>query len=203
LKAALAARLPVPVHIDSDRAGYVLGEQWLGLAQGLANVVFLAVGTGIGAGILSGGQLIRGSSDIAGAVGWWALQPEYREAYRDCGCWEAEAAGPALARRLGERSAEAVVQAARSGNQRAQEAIRETIRFLAMGIANLVSMLNPEIVVLGGGLMLAADLFLEPIRRAVPQWAQPYSARQARIEVSALGESAGLLGAAKLALDAF
>ena len=70
-----------------------------------------------------------------------------------------------------------------------------------MGIANLISVFNPEMVVLGGGLMQAGDLFLEPIRRAVPQWAQPYSARQTRIELSALGESAGLMGAAKLALE--
>ena len=201
LKSALNAHLPLPVRIDSDRAGYVLGEQWLGVARGLSDVVFLAVGTGIGAGILSGGRLLRGAGDIAGAVGWFALQPEYREDYRDCGCWEAEAAGPALARRAGEATAEAAVQAARSGSRRAQQAIGETVRFLAMGIANLVSALNPEMVVLGGGLMQAADLFLEPIRRAVPQWAQPYAMRQARIELSALGESAGLLGAAKLAMD--
>ena len=201
LRAALREHLPVPVHIDSDRAGYVLGEQWLGAARGLSDVIFLAVGTGIGAGILSGGRLIRGAGDIAGAVGWFALQPEYKSAYRDCGCWEAEAAGPALARRGGEASAERVVEAARRGSEKARAAIGETVRYLAMGIANLISVFNPEMVVLGGGLMQAGDLFLEPVRRAVPQWAQPYSARQARIELSALGESAGLLGAAKLALE--
>ena len=201
LKAALGARLPVAVRIDSDRAGYVLGEQWLGAARGLTDVVFLAVGTGIGAGILSGGRLIRGAGDIAGAVGWFALQPEYKDAYRHCGCWEAEAAGPALASRGGERSAEAVVEAARTGSQRACAAVDETVRYLAMGIANLISALNPEMVVLGGGLMQAGGLFLEPIRRAAPQWAQPYSARQARIELSMLGESAGLLGAVRLALE--
>jgi len=201
LKAALGARLPVAVRIDSDRAGYVLGEQWLGAARGLTDVVFLAVGTGIGAGILSGGRLIRGAGDIAGAVGWFALQPEYKDAYRHCGCWEAEAAGPALAGRGGELSAEALMEAARNGGQRARAAVDETARYLAMGIANLISALNPEMVVLGGGLMQAGGLFLEPIRRAAPQWAQPYSARQARIELSTLGESAGLLGAARLALE--
>jgi glucokinase len=202
LKAALGACLPVAVRIDNDRAGYVLGEQWLGAARGLTDVVFLAVGTGIGAGILSGGRLIRGAGDIAGAVGWFALQPEYKDAYRDCGCWESEAAGPALAGRGGELSAEAVVEAARNGSPRARASVDETVRYLAMGIANLISVLNPEMVVLGGGLMQAGDLFLEPIRRAVPQWAQPYAARQARIELSTLGESAGLLGAARLALEA-
>jgi glucokinase len=200
LKAALAERLSVPVWIDSDRAGYVLGEQWLGVARGLSDVVFLAVGTGIGAGILSGGRLIRGAGDIAGAVGWFALQPEFRELYAVCGCWEAEAAGPALARRAGQATAEQAVEAARGGNPAAVAAIEETVRFLAMGIANLVSLLNPEMVVVGGGLMQAGDLFLEPVRRQFPLWAQPYAARQARIELTALGESAGLLGAARLAL---
>jgi len=201
LRAALSERLPVAVRIDSDRAGYVLGEQWMGAARGLSDVVFLAVGTGIGAGILSGGRLIRGAGDIAGAVGWFALQPEYKDAYRNCGCWEAEAAGPALARRAGVTSAEQVTEAARRGSEAARAAIDETVCYLAMGIANLISVFNPEMVVLGGGLMQAGDLFLEPIRRAVPQWAQPYSARQARIELSTLGGSAGLLGAAKLALE--
>jgi glucokinase len=201
LRTALRDRLPSEIHIDSDRAGYVLGEQWLGAAQGLSDVIFLAVGTGIGAGILSGGRLIRGAGGIAGAVGWFALQPDYQAAYRNCGCWEAEAAGPALARRGGEDSAERVVEAARGGSPKASAAIGETVRYLAMGIANLISVFNPEMVVLGGGLMQAGDLFLEPIRGAVPQWAQPYSARQARIELSALGESAGLLGAAKIARE--
>ncbi|MGI8962734.1 MAG: ROK family protein, partial [Bryobacteraceae bacterium] len=73
LRAELERNLTFPVVIDSDRAGYVLGEQWLGVARGLNDIVFLAVGTGIGAGIISGGRLLRGSGDIAGAVGWFAL----------------------------------------------------------------------------------------------------------------------------------
>src|SRR5574340_76349 len=73
--------LPVDIVIDSDRAGYVLGESWLGAARGLSDVVFLAVGTGIGAGILSGGRLVRGAGDIAGAVGWFALNPHRQPLY--------------------------------------------------------------------------------------------------------------------------
>ncbi|MFN7994918.1 MAG: ROK family protein [Bryobacteraceae bacterium] len=200
LSGALREVLPAAVSIDSDRAGYVLGEHWLGAAKGFSDVVFLAVGTGIGAGILSGGRLVRGAGDIAGAVGWFALSPEYKEEYRIKGCWESEAAGPGLAQRLGAASAEEVVEAARRGDSRACEAVAETVRYLGMGIANLISLLNPEVVVLGGGLMQAGDLFLEPVRQAVLPWAQPYSAQQVRIELSQLGESAGLLGAARLAL---
>lgn len=203
LRAELERRLALPVVIDSDRAGYVLGEQWLGAARGSSNVVFVAVGTGIGAGIIINGRLIRGAGDIAGAVGWLALRREYQPIYEQMGCFEAEAAGPGLARRVGANSAEDVVAAARAGEARAKAAIEETAEYLGMGIANLVSTLNPEVVVLGGGLMRAAGLFLPRIKRVVRRWAQPIAARQARIEVTALGEDAGLLGAARLALTNF
>jgi glucokinase len=201
LLAELHRVLEVPITIDSDRAGYVLGEQWLGAARGLHDVVFLAVGTGIGAGIISGGRLLHGSGGIAGAVGWFALDALHREEYSRMGCWEAEAAGPALARRLNSNSAEDVVAAARSGDPAALAAVEDTARYLGLGIANLISILNPEMIVLGGGLMQAGDLFLPTIRSMLPIWAQPIAAQQVRIELTQLGEDAGLLGAARLAFD--
>ena len=200
LRTELEQLLALPVVIDSDRAGYVLGEQWLGVARGSKNVVFVAVGTGIGAGIIMNGRLIRGAGDIAGAVGWLALRREYQPIYQQMGCFEAEAAGPGLARRIGANSAEEVVAAARAGDVAAQAAVDETAEYLGRGIANLVSMLNPEMVVLGGGLMQAADLFVPRIKQVVRRWAQPIAAEQVRIEVTALGEDAGLFGAARLAL---
>jgi glucokinase len=195
----LRRHLPVPVVIDSDRSGYVLGEAWRGAARGATDVVFLAVGTGIGAGILSHGRLVRGSGGIAGAVGWFALDPRWREEYGRMGGFETEAAGPALARRLGAASAEDVAAAARRGEPAARRAVDETVEWLAMGIANLISALNPQVVVLGGGLMQASDLFLEPVRHAVRRWAQPLAVDQCRIELTALGEDAALFGAARLA----
>ncbi len=195
----LRRHLPVPVVIDSDRSGYVLGESWLGAARGSTDVVFLAVGTGIGAGILSHGRLVRGSGGIAGAVGWFALDPRWREDFGRMGGFETEAAGPALARRLGAASAEDVAAAARRGDAAARRAVDETVEWLAMGIANLISALNPQVVVLGGGLMQASDLFLDPVRRAVRRWAQPFAVEQCRIELTALGEDAALYGAARLA----
>ena len=201
LAAQLRGRLPAPLVIDSDRSGYVLGERWAGCARGLSDVVFLAVGTGIGAGIVSGGMLIRGAGEVGGAVGWFALSPRMDPSYKLAGCWEAEAAGPAVARRAGAPSAEEVVAAARSGDRRALGALAETARWIGMGIANLVSLLNPQMIVLGGGLMQAGDLMLDAIRREMIEWAQPIAAQQVRIELSTLGEDAGLLGAARLALD--
>ena len=195
----LRRHLPLPVIIDSDRSGYVLGEAWTGAARGASDVVFLAVGTGIGAGILSDGRLVRGHGGIAGAVGWFALDPRWREDYGRSGGFETEAAGPALARRLGAASAEEVAAAARRGDPAARKAVDETVEWLAMGVANLVSALNPQVVVLGGGLMQARDLFLAPVRRAVRRWAEPRAVMQCRIEATALGEDAALFGAARLA----
>jgi glucokinase len=201
LAAKLSSKLPVPLCIEGDRAGYVLGEQWMGIARGVSDVVFVAVGTGIGACIISCGRLLRGACDAAGSVGWFALNPITQDLYRRIGCWEAEAAGPALARHAGLASAEYVLAAARRGDHDALLAVQRTIEYLAMGIANLISVLNPQMVVLGGGLFSAGDLFLEPIRRAVPQWAQPRAAACARIELSTLGDRAGLFGAARIALS--
>lgn len=200
LRAELEKRLSTPIVIDSDRAGYVLGEQWMGVARGISDCVYLAVGTGIGAGIISGGHLLRGASDIAGAVGWFALNPERKERYQEVGCWEAESAGPALARHAGKATAEEAVAAARNGDARALNSLREAARYLGLGIANIVSLLNPRMIILGGGLMQAADLFVDIIRQTMEEWAQPVAARQVRIEISGLGEDAGLLGAARLAL---
>lgn len=201
LAAELARSVPVPVVTEGDRTGYVLGEQWLGAARGMDDVVFIAVGTGIGVGILAGSRVIRGAIGSAGAAGWMALTPQFRDEYVQVGCWEAEASGPALARKAGAATAEEAAAAARRGEPRACAAVEDVSRWLAMGVANLISLLNPQIIVLGGGLMAAGDLFLEPIRKESRRWAQPRAVLETRIELSALGERAGLFGAAKLAWD--
>jgi glucokinase len=187
--------------VDSDRAGYVLGETWLGAGRGLRHVVFVAIGTGIGVGILADGVILRGAHGIAGAAGWMALSPEWKEIYRQVGCWEGEAAGPAVARAGGEADAASVVARARAGEPRACEALAGAARYVAMGVANLISLLDPELVVLGGGLgQGAGDLLIDDVRRLVPRWAQPVAASHCRIELTKLGEDAGLFGAARLAL---
>jgi glucokinase len=218
LRDELQPKLPVQVVIDSDRAAYVLGEQWLGIARGLQDVVFLAVGTGIGAGIITGGRLCRGVGDISGAVGWFALNPQKSDRYKQIGCFEAEAAGPSVGRRAAEGiaagrpsllsqcaagnldalTAEKVVEAARREDPFAHQLLEETAAWIGMGVANVISLLNPQMVVLGGGLMQAGDLLLPSIRREALEWAQPLAARQAQIELSQLGEDVGLLGAARL-----
>jgi glucokinase len=203
LLSALRARLAaVDVVIDSDRSGYVLGEAWLGAARGLRDVVFVAIGTGIGVGILADGRLLRGAGGVAGAAGWFAIGPDWQERYAATGCWEAESAGPAIARLAGCPNAEAAVAAARAGNRTALAVLRSAAVCTGKGVANLISLLNPEAIVLGGGLMSgAADLLLPTIRKEALRWAQPIAASRCRIELTALGEMAGLFGAARLALD--
>lgn len=216
----LAEALQAPVFIESDRSGYVLGERWLGAARGVDNVVFLAVGTGIGAGILADGKLYRGAHLLAGAVGWFVLTRIWKKEHRLKGCMEAEAAGPALARRarqllergapsrmrelvdgdLEKITAETVVEAARRGDAPALGIIRAAAHFLGMGVANIISILDPEMVVIGGGLAQAGELLLEPLRRTALERAQPLAAKKVKIEASRLGGDAGAIGAAAIAL---
>jgi glucokinase len=199
LRDALAERSPALLAIGSNRTGSVLAEQWLGSARGLSDVVFVVVGTGIGVGIVAGGRPIEGAHGIAGAAGWMVVGGPWRPEYMERGGWESEAAGPAVARRAGMENAEVVMAAARGGDRKALEVLDETADSLALGIAGLISILDPQMVVLGGGLMQASDLMLERIRRQALAWTQPVSATHVRIEKTALGEDAGLLGAARLA----
>ncbi len=199
LRAALEQRLGLPIAIGSDRTGSVLAEQWLGAARGMSDVVFVAIGTGIGVGVVAGGRPIEGAHGIAGAAGWMVVGGPWKPEYLATGGWETEAAGPAVARRAGMESAEAVVTAARAGDERALAALRETADYLALGIAGLISILDPEMVTLGGGLMQASDLMLERIRAQALRWTQPIAAKCVRIEATVLGADAGLLGAARLA----
>jgi glucokinase len=123
----------------------------------------------------------------------------WKAEYAACGAWETLAAGPAMARRAGMRDAESAAGAARAGDTKALAAVHETADYLAMGIANLIAVLNPEMVVLGGGCLEAGDLMLDRIRTNALCWTQPIAARTVRIEKTALGVDAGLLGAARLA----
>lgn len=203
LRDALAARLEVPIAIDSDRAGCVVGEAWLGAARGCRDALFVSLGTGIGIGILADGRVLRGAHGVAGAAGWFALTPDWQAHYARTGCWEAESAGPALARLAGAAYAGPVVAAARAGEASARAVFERAARFTAMGIANLVSAFDPEIVVIGGGLGDGAgDLLLPIVESEAPRWAQPIAMARCRIVRSQLGDRAGLLGAARLAWEA-
>lgn len=211
----------LPVLIDSDRTCYILGEHWQGAAQDCRHAIFLAVGTGIGAGIMIDGRILRGSQDIAGAIGWWALSRPYRPDYRACGDLEYHASGPGLVRvtrdLLTEYSAytgplrqadpdqltaKAVFQAFEQGDTLAQHVLQQAVEYWGQATANLVSLFNPEKIIFGGGLFGPATQLLDDIQREARQWAQPISIDQVALTASQLGDQAGLYGTGRLAFDA-
>lgn len=209
------------VVVDSDRAACILGETWRGAAIGARDAIFLAVGTGIGAGILADGRVLRGHADIAGAIGWLALDRPYLDRWTRCGCFEYHASGPGLvsvARDLLEQtpayrgefrdlhpndiSTARLFEAYERADEIAVRVLDEAIEFWGMATANLVSLFNPETIVFGGGVFGPAVRFLDRIRAEARRWAQPISIQQVSLVASALGGDAGLHGAARLALDA-
>jgi glucokinase len=194
------------VTIDSDRAAYILGETWRGAARGKRDAIFLAVGTGIGAGILSGGKIIRGHGDVAGAIGWLALDRAFKPRYKDHGCFEDAASGPGLvriARDFMDRSyanAGDVFAAYDRDDEIGVKVIDNAIELWGMAAANLVSLFNPEVIVFGGGVFGPAVKFLDRIYAEAKRWAQPIAIEQVRFVASELGSDAGLFGAGRLAM---
>jgi len=210
--------LLAPIFIESDRSCHILGEVWKGAAQGCDNAVFIAVGTGIGVGILVDGRLLHGQSDTIGAAGWMALQPPYLSDYDYCGCFESYASGSGLgmqARKMlreniaydghlrhkpiEEVSAYDVFAHYVSGDPIAVAVVRKAVEFWGMASANLVSLLNPEKVIWGGGIFGPAVPFIDDIYCEALRWAQPISIRQTEFVASQVAE-AGLLGAAYLVI---
>jgi glucokinase len=196
----------VPVVIDSDRACYISGEVGYGNAKGCSDAIFIAVGTGIGAGIISGGNIIRGAHDIAGAIGWMALERPFQQKYVACGCFEYNASGEGIAKVAKENSgvpitAQEVFKAYEKNDEIAERVIDQCIQFWGMAVANLVSVFNPEKIIFGGGVFGPASQFIPQIREEAAKWAQPISMQRVKIEPSALGSDAGLYGAGYLALQ--
>lgn len=224
LKAELSTLVPdenVQVNIDSDRACYILGETWQGAARGCKDAIFLAVGTGIGAGILINGQILRGANDIAGAIGWLALDRPFAAQYRSCGCFESHASGEGIAKitrafllweqdYIGvlkrkppeELTAHDVFEAYEADDAIAAKILYQAIEFWGMATANLVSLFNPEKIIFGGGVFGPGLQFLGAIHAEARKWAQPISIERVKLEGSLLGNDAGLYGAAYLALAA-
>jgi len=202
----LNRRFNLPVLVESDRNAFVTGEAWQGCAKGCHDLVFITIGTGVGAGIISGGRLIRGSSELAGCVGWMAVRDHFLSAYKAVGCLEFHVAGPSIARaaqRIFRRATDArdVVRLVRRGDPQARKVIASAAHYLGLALANLVDTLNPQMIVIGGGVAAAGNLLLDPARATLRQWAQPLAVKQVRIVRSRLGDRAGVLGAARLCFD--
>ena len=212
----LRAELRMPVKVESDRNAAVLGESWRGAARGKSDVIVVMIGTGIGAGILSGGRLVRGAHELSGCMGWMTVREEHAGEANRVGQLESLAAGPGIAQAAekelsrgvesmlrevpaGALNAYEVAEAARRGDMVSIEEFLEAGRWLGYGVANLVSLLDPEIVVIGGGLAKASDLYLDALIKAMRERAQPMAGKEVKVVVSRLGGDANLLGAARVA----
>ena len=206
LAAQLENALSVPAVLEYDGQASAVGEQWVGAARGVNNVVMLVIGTGIGGGIICDGRVYRGSDGVAGAIGWLSSGPSRARGRgrRRVPGLESVVAGPAIARRGRRRRAQDVLAAAASGNARARSVIEASADLLGRAVADLVSLLNPDLVVLGGGVGAGLGSRLLPrIRATVRDRAQPISAKRVRVVVSALGTDAGLFGAARAVFGDF
>src|SRR4051812_26141010 len=203
----------VRVAIDNDRACSILGEAARGVARGCEHAIFLAVGTGIGAGILTGGRILRGADDIAGAIGWMALDRPYRTGYDRCGCFETHASGAGIegtARSLlagkpdhdgplgridpSQLTAHDVFAALDLGDAIAVAVLDNAVECWGMAVANLVSLFNPQVIAFGGGIFGPAVRLLDRIEAEARRWAQPISIGQVAVRASALGPDACLYG---------
>ncbi len=208
------------VSVESDRTCYILGETWHGAAAGASDAIYLAVGTGIGAGIIADGRILHGASDIAGSVGWMALNRPFLDRYKACGCFETYASGDGIAKTAhllleengrktslldefspDELTAHEVFEAFDRNDWLAVKTLDICIEFWGMATANLISIFNPEVIVFGGGVFGPAVRFLDRIASQAAQWAQPISMTQVRLAASALGDDSGLIGAGRLAFE--
>ena len=205
LKARLAERYDLPIIVDNDVNLAALGELWFGAGQNIQDMILIAVGTGIGAGVIIDGALYRGSNEASGEIGNMIPGREFLgKNYKDFGALESVASGTGIAARARELlkshrsqaellslTAEDVFEAARKGESWAWKVINETVDYLSIAIANLVSAFDPEVVVLGGGVSRSADMLITPIldriKVAIPN--------PPKLVVSNLGLRATVMGA--------
>ena len=219
VRSPLEARLGVPVTVDNDATCAAWGERELGAAQGLDDVILVTLGTGIGGGIVTDGSVERGANGFAGEIGHMVVDPNGPQC--PCGqrgCWERFASGSGLGRLAREAAharrvprvlelaggdpesvrGEHVTRAAAEGDAEAAELLGRFAWWLALGLANLTNIFDPEAFVLGGGLIRAGESLLGPTREALRKLLPPARPDVAVLPAS-LGERAGAVGAACLA----
>ncbi len=219
LKAELESTFQLPVTIENDANASALAEFRFGGGRGYKAVLYITMSTGIGGGLVLNGQIYHGANDSAGEVGHQILLPDGpRCGCGKRGCLEALCSGPAIARRakaavqkqsttailtLAEEcidniKSEHVIEAARQGDALALKLVDETAYYMGWGIANVVNILNPDIVLLGTIAIAAGDLLLVPIRRTVSAFAMTRPVEAVKIMPAQLGEALGDLAAIAL-----
>ena len=193
----LAERLGVPTAMINDARSFTLAESRMGAAAGYSTVVCVVLGTGVGGGVVIDGRLRFGPHGRAGELGHQVIDVDGPPCgCGNRGCVEAFAAGPAISRLGGQPTPGAVFRAAAAGDERAAAAVDAVVRSLATGIANLVTILWPERVVVGGGIAAAGERLFAPLRTAVVRSAPLVDPASYEIVPAALGPFAGAVGAA-------
>lgn len=216
LAAALESELDEPVILENDANAAAIGEMWRGAAQGYRTIICVTLGTGVGGGIILDGKLWRGADGSAGEIGHIGVDP-FGGVACTCGsrgCLEVYASATAIVRMTREArprypnsilhntedlTSAKVYQAGTEGDELAIEVFRRMGVYLGIGLASLINVLNPEIVVIGGGLSNGWDLFEKHVHQQVIERAFPIPARRVKIVRAECGDDAGLLGAARLA----
>ena len=217
LRQRMADLLGLPTTLDNDANCAVFGEWWRGAARGSKHAIGFTIGTGIGGGIIVNGRLYHGATDCAGEFGHMTLDPEGRRCKcGNYGCLEAYASGPAIALRavealdsgaesrivemvggnLAKVTAQTVYDAAHDNDPLALEVVRDTARYLGAGVANMVNVFNPEIVVICGGVTLAGERLMAPLRQEVTRRAFKPAVQHCKIVPGELTGTAGVYGAA-------
>jgi glucokinase len=212
LKALLADRFKLPVYIEHDGNAGALAEWFFGAAREARNAIFLTMGTGFGGGLILDGRLYRGTSFLAGEVGHIRLAPIGSEAYGKAGSWEAFCSGAGIARlaalrfpqRWSQRptTARDLAALATAGDEDALAVIDEAARHLGRGLAILLDILNPEIIVIGSLAVRLGDMLLEPAREEMTREALPGAVRVCRVVPAALGNRLGDVAALCAAIAA-
>jgi len=196
----------MPVRLENDGIAAAIGEWRLGAGRGYANLVFVTLSTGIGGGVVIDGRVLRGRMGMAGHVGHMTVVQDGEPCpCGNRGCWEAYAAGPALAARASRRAgremdAAAVFDAAAAGDPLAVELVAEEADLVGVGLASLLHLYSPEILILGGGLATRFDALRPGIAARLARAAMP-SFRDVPVVPAGLGGDAGLVGAGLLVLD--
>ncbi len=201
----LSEQLALPVALDHDAKVAALGEFHFGAGRGRDSMIYIVIGTGVGAAIIYQGALFYGEGNSAGECGHMTVDPRGRPCHCGSrGCLEAYTGGPALSRQYAEMTGDDITGAdiaarARSGDERALQVFTDAGRALGIAIATLAMTLNIETFVIGGSVAKAGDLLLGPARETLPGYAFRAVSERLRVVASELGEDAAILGAAHMA----
>jgi glucokinase len=200
LKKILEKEFKVTVHVDNDANCAALAEAYFGAGKRARHFIYITISTGIGGGIVIDRKIYRGATGSAGEFGHMIIDSKgYTCGCGNVGCFEALGSGTAIKKRAG-MDAISVELAARQGDKKALKVIEKTAHYLAIGIANLVNIFNPELVILGGGVSQMRELLLTPIRKEFKKYALTLPAKSVKIVRAKLRTEAGVLGAVALCL---